>query len=64
MIEQREEERRPDLLRRLSHEHPLPVRSVACSRSMCLCRFSTMTIAASTRAPMAMAMPPSDMMLA
>ncbi len=32
--------------------------------SMCLCTFSTMTMAASTIAPMAIAMPPSDMMLA
>ena len=34
------------------------------SRSRCRCAFSTITIAASTIAPMAMAMPPSDMMLA
>ncbi len=33
-------------------------------RSMCLWRFSTITMAASIMAPMAMAMPPSDMMLA
>ena len=32
-------------------------------RSMCLCAFSIMTIAASTMAPMAMAMPPRLMML-
>ncbi|MCY1357079.1 hypothetical protein D9M69_435560 [compost metagenome] len=32
--------------------------------SMCLCAFSIITTAASTMAPMAMAMPPSDMMLA
>jgi hypothetical protein len=31
---------------------------------MCLWAFSIMTTAASTMAPMAMAMPPSDMMLA
>jgi hypothetical protein len=31
--------------------------------SSCLCAFSTMMIAASTMAPMAIAMPPSDMML-
>ena len=31
---------------------------------MCLWRFSTITIAASIMAPMAMAIPPSDMMLA
>ena len=36
----------------------------ASNASMCLCAFSTMTIAASTMAPIAMAMPPSDMMLA
>ena len=34
------------------------------SRSRCLCRFSIMTMAASTMAPMAMAIPPRDMMLA
>ena len=34
------------------------------SRSRCRCAFSTITIAASTMAPMAIAMPPSDMMLA
>ena len=33
-------------------------------RSMCLWRFSTITMAASIMAPMAMAIPPSDMMLA
>ncbi|EWS62753.1 hypothetical protein Y695_04016 [Hydrogenophaga sp. T4] len=33
-------------------------------RSRCLCAFSIITTAASTMAPMAMAMPPSDMMLA
>ena len=32
--------------------------------SMCLCTFSIMTMAASTMAPIAMAIPPSDMMLA
>ena len=32
------------------------------SRSMCLCAFSIMMMTASTMAPMAMAMPPSDMM--
>ncbi|MNS78777.1 hypothetical protein D3C72_1124080 [compost metagenome] len=32
--------------------------------SMCLCTFSTITMAPSTIAPMAIAMPPSDMMLA
>ena len=32
--------------------------------SMCLCMFSTITMAASTMAPMAMAIPPNDMMLA
>ena len=37
-------------------------RSGSCS--MCLWRFSIITIAASIMAPMAMAMPPSDMMLA
>ena len=37
-------------------------RSGSCS--MCLCRFSIITIAASIMAPMAMAIPPSDMMLA
>ena len=31
---------------------------------MCLCMFSIMMIAASTMAPMAIAIPPSDMMLA
>ena len=36
----------------------------ASKASMCLCTFSTITTAASTIAPMAMAMPPSDMMLA
>ena len=34
------------------------------SRSKCLCAFSTMTRLASTMTPMAMAIPPSDMMLA
>ncbi len=34
------------------------------SRSMCLWRFSIITIAASIMAPIAMAIPPSDMMLA
>ena len=33
-------------------------------RSMCLCMFSIITIAPSIMAPMAIAMPPSDMMLA
>ncbi|KAA8636973.1 hypothetical protein FZN37_004374 [Enterobacter hormaechei] len=36
----------------------------ACQCSRCLCAFSIMTTAASTMAPTAMAMPPSDMMLA
>jgi len=31
---------------------------------MCLCAFSIITTAASTIAPIAMAMPPSDMMFA
>jgi hypothetical protein len=34
------------------------------SRSMCLCAFSTITMPASIMVPMAIAMPPSDMMLA
>ncbi len=34
------------------------------SRSRCLCAFSTITTAASTMAPIAMAMPPRDMMFA
>ena len=38
--------------------------SVSASRSMCLWTFSIITMAPSTMAPMAMAMPPSDMMLA
>ncbi len=41
----------------------LPGFPSASQRSNRLCAFSTMTIAASTIAPMAMAMPPSDMML-
>ncbi len=36
----------------------------AVHRSSLLCTFSIMTIAASTMAPMAIAIPPSDMMLA
>ena len=37
----------------------------SCSlRSMCLCRFSTITIAASIIAPIAIAIPPSDMIFA
>ena len=36
----------------------------AFSASMCLCAFSIMMMAASTMAPMAIAMPPSDMMFA
>ncbi len=35
-----------------------------CHCSMCLCAFSIITTAASTIAPIAMAMPPSDMMFA
>src|SRR3546814_20348208 len=35
-----------------------------CQASMCLWAFSIMTIAASTIAPMAIAMPPNDMLLA
>ena len=35
-----------------------------CQASRCLCAFSIITTAASTIAPMAMAIPPSDMMLA
>ena len=39
-------------------------RFAATARSRCLCMFSIITIAASIIAPMAMAMPPSDMMSA
>ena len=41
-----------------------PIIGVAPARSRCLCMFSIITMAASTIAPIAMAIPPSDMMFA
>ncbi len=52
----------------MTPQRSCPVRSrpgcASCQRSRCLCAFSIITTAASTMAPTAMAMPPSDMMLA
>ena len=60
--EQAEEQRRPHFLGRRDERRPARLRRGG-SRSTCLCAFSIMTIAASTMAPSAIAMPPRLMML-